>query len=113
MHSVLDFLPEIPYPLHPQKESTRNIHKVQMPKGECMEKPKLLDQVRARIRVKHYSKRTEDAYTDWIKRFVLFHHMRHPEEMAENEISQFLSHLAVDLNVSASTQNLALNALPL
>jgi integron integrase len=76
-----------------------------------MEKPKLLDQVRARIRVKHYSKRTEDAYTDWIKRYVLFHHMRHPEEMAEKEISQFLSHLAVDLNVSASTQNLALNAL--
>jgi hypothetical protein len=59
-------------------------------------KPKLLDQVREVIRCKHYSIRTEQAYCDWIKRFILFHRKRHPAEMAEAEISAFLTHLARD-----------------
>jgi hypothetical protein len=68
-------------------------------------KPKLLDQVRNAIRVKHYSIRTEEAYVDWIRRFILFHNKRHPAEMAEAEVAQFLTHLARDANVAASTQN--------
>src|SRR5947207_10403694 len=74
-------------------------------------KPKLLDQVRDIIRRKHYSIRTEQAYIDWIRRFILFHGKRHPAEMAEEEVAQFLTHLARDLNVAASTQNQALSAL--
>jgi len=74
-------------------------------------KPKLLDQVRDTIRRKHYSIRTEQAYIDWIKRFIIYHGKRHPREMAEEEIADFLTHLARDLNVAASTQNQALSAL--
>jgi integron integrase len=74
-------------------------------------KPKLLDQVRQAIRARHYSDRTEKAYVHWIKRFVLFHNKRHPLEMAEPDIAQFLSSLATEGRVSASTQNQALNAL--
>jgi integrase len=73
--------------------------------------PKLLDQVRSAIRVKHYSIRTEETYVNWIKRFILFHHKRHPQEMNSPEIEQFLTHLAVERNVAASTQNQALAAL--
>ncbi len=73
--------------------------------------PKLLDQVRDRIRVKHYSIRTETQYLQWIKRFILFHDKRHPRDMAAPEIEAFLTHLAVVGNVSASTQNQALSAL--
>jgi len=73
--------------------------------------PKLLDRVRWRLRVKHYSIRTEQAYVDWIRRFILFHHKRHPNEMREPEITQFLTHLAVQKNVAASTQNQAFAAL--
>lgn len=73
--------------------------------------PKLLDQVRARLRVKHYSIRTERSYVDWIKRFILFHGKRHPKDMGAPELEAFLSHLAVDRNVSASTQNQAKSAL--
>ena len=76
-----------------------------------MEKPKLFDRVRAVARVRHLSLRTEQAYSDWIKRFILFHRKRHPEEMGTEEIRQFLSHLAVDGKVAASTQNVALCAL--
>ncbi len=72
---------------------------------------KLLDQVRDAIRLKHYSIRTEQAYVDWITRYILFHHKRHPKEMGVPEIQDFLTHLAVNLNVSASTQNQALCAL--
>ena len=72
---------------------------------------KLLDQVRDRIRVKHYSRRTEEAYVDWIRRYILFHHKRHPNEMGIAEIEAFLTHLAVQKNVAASTQNQALSAL--
>jgi len=76
-----------------------------------MSAPKLLDQCRSIARVKHYSRKTEDAYVGWIRRFIFFHNKRHPNEMAENEIRQFLAHLAVDLHVSASTQTVALSAL--
>ena len=74
-------------------------------------KPKLLDQVRDVIRRKHYSIRTEQAYIDWIKRFIIYHGKRHPAEMAEEEVAEFLTHLARHLNVAASTQNQALSAL--
>jgi integron integrase len=73
--------------------------------------PKLLDQLRARIRVKHYSIRTEDQYAFWVRRFILFHGKRHPREMGAPEVEAFLSDLAVNGRVSASTQNQALSAL--
>jgi site-specific recombinase XerD len=73
--------------------------------------PKLLDQVRDVIRCKHFSLRTERTYTDWIRRFILFHGKRHPKEMAEPEVTKFLTSLARDGNVAASTQNQALSAL--
>ena len=76
-----------------------------------MEEPKLLDQASALMRMKHLSNRTEEAYLHWMKRFILFHHKRHPKDMGEKEISDFLTHLAMDLNVSAATQNQALNAM--
>jgi hypothetical protein len=72
--------------------------------------PKLLDQVRDRIRVKHYSIRTETQYVQWIKRFILFHNKRHPKKWGA-EVEAFLTHLAVEGGVSASTQNQALSAL--
>ena len=74
-------------------------------------KPKLLEQVRNAIRARHYSDRTEKAYVHWIKRYIFFHDKRHPAEMAEPEIGRFLSSLATDGHVSASTQNQAFNAL--
>lgn len=73
--------------------------------------PRLLDQVRNLIRARHYSIRTEQAYVDWIRRFVLFHDKRHPLDMGATEVEIYLTHLAVTRNVSASTQNQALNAL--
>ena len=73
--------------------------------------PKLLDQVREAIRTRHYSRRTEESYVAWIRRFILFHGKRHPSEMGRSEISRFLSSLAVEAKVSASTQNQALSAL--
>ncbi len=76
-----------------------------------MSSPKLLDQVRTVARLKHYSRKTEDAYRSWIRRFILFHQKRHPKEMGENEIRQYLAHLAVDRHVSASTQTVALSAI--
>jgi site-specific recombinase XerD len=73
-------------------------------------KPKLLDEVRQAIRMRHYSPRTEETYVHWIKRFIFFHNKRHPAEMAEPEVARFLSNLATESHVSASTQNQALNA---
>ncbi len=73
--------------------------------------PRLLDQVRARIRVKHYSIRTEQAYVDWIRRFIRHFGKRHPKDMGAEEVAAFLSHLAVAGRVSASTQNQAKSAL--
>ena len=72
-------------------------------------KPKLLEQVKQAIRTRHYSDRTEKAYVHWIKRYIFFHNKRHPQEMGEAEIAQFLSSLAMQGQVSASTQNQALN----
>lgn len=74
-------------------------------------KPKLLDQVRNHLRVLHYSIRTEDAYVNWIRRYILFHNKRHPLEMGEAEVEAFLTHLAVENQVAASTQNQALAAI--
>jgi integron integrase len=71
----------------------------------------LLDQVRERIRVKHYSIRTETQYVQWVRRFILFHGKQHPRDMGAAEVEAFLTHLAVDGHVSASTQNQALSAL--
>ena len=73
--------------------------------------PRLLDRVRAALRLRHYSRRTEDAYVAWIRRYVLFHGKRHPAEMGATELTAFLSSLAVDRRVAASTQNQALSAL--
>ena len=72
---------------------------------------KLLDQMRLAIRLRHLSQRTEQAYINWSRRFILFHHKRHPKEMGAEEIRAFLTHLAVNSRVAASTQNVALNAL--
>jgi integron integrase len=73
--------------------------------------PKLIEQVRNVMRFKHYSLRTERTYWDWIERFIRFHGMRHPKEMGEAEVGAFLTHLARDGQVAASTQNQALSAL--
>ena len=82
-----------------------------LPPAPRPDNPKLLDRVRDAIRLKHYSIRTEQAYTDWIRRFILFHGKRHPSAMGEMEVTEFLTHLARDQNVAASTQNQALSAL--
>ena len=73
-------------------------------------RPKLLDQVRHAIRMRHYSRRTEKTYADWIRRFIIFHHKKHPKTMGAPEITAFLSWLATTRRVSASTQNQALSA---
>jgi len=73
--------------------------------------PKLLDQVRAVIRSKHYSRRTEETYIDWITRYVRFHELRHPRELSSADITAFLTHLAVERDVAAATQNQARSAL--
>ncbi|MFZ5593977.1 MAG: integron integrase [Pseudomonadota bacterium] len=73
--------------------------------------PKLLEQVQTKLRVKHYSIRTERAYLDWVKRYILFHQKKHPAKMGAPEVEAFLSHLAVEGNVAASTQNQAKSAL--
>ena len=74
-------------------------------------KQRLLDQVRDAIRLKHYAYSTEKTYVYWTKRFILYHNKRHPKKMGEKEISEFLTYLAVEENVAASTQNQALSAL--
>ncbi len=74
-------------------------------------KPKLLDTVRTLMRLKHLSLRTEEAYVAWIKRFIFFHGKRHPKEMGATEITAFLSYLAEEQGISASTQNVAFSAL--
>ena len=69
--------------------------------------PKLVQQVRDLIRTLHYSQRTEESYVSWIKQYILFHDKRHPTQMGADEVSQFLTYLAVQRRVVASTQNLA------
>jgi integron integrase len=73
--------------------------------------PRLLDRLRQAIRVRHYSIRTEETYVQWARRFILFHRKRHPSSMGAEEVNAFLTHLAVTINVSASTQNQALSAI--
>ncbi len=73
--------------------------------------PKLLERLRVHLRTRHYSLRTEAAYVDWVRRFILFHDKRHPQDMGPAEVEAFLSHLAVDRQVAASTQNQAKSAL--
>jgi len=80
-------------------------------KSTTIKPPKLLDQVRDKLRVKHYSIRTEQTYVDWIKRFIFFHGKRHPKDMGARDVEAFLTHLAVAGKVSASTQNQAKSAL--
>jgi len=76
------------------------------------QKPKkLLDQVRDAIRLKHYAYRTEQSYVDWARRYILFHNKTHPKDMGENEVQEFITYLASERKVSASTQNQALSAL--
>ena len=74
-------------------------------------KSPFLEEVREIMRVQHYAIKTEQAYVEWIKRFILFHQKRHPDEMGESEIAAFLTHLVVDRNVAPATQGQALNAL--
>jgi integron integrase len=74
-------------------------------------KPRFLDGVRSRLRTEHYSRRTEEAYVGWIRRFILFNGKRHPSQLGEAEVTRFLSHLAVERKVASSTQNQALSAL--
>ena len=76
-----------------------------------MEPPRLLARVRDRIRFKHYSIRTEEAYVDWIRRFIVFHDKRHPSELNASDVEAFLTDLAVARHVSASTQNQAKSAI--
>ncbi|MFQ5677819.1 MAG: phage integrase N-terminal SAM-like domain-containing protein, partial [bacterium] len=76
-----------------------------------VKQPKLLDQLRNVIRLRHYSIRTETVYTQWVMRFILFHNKRHPKEMGRLEVEKFLTDLAVNKKVAAATQNQALNAI--
>jgi integron integrase len=73
--------------------------------------PKLLDQMRDKLRLKHYAYKTERSYLNWTKRFILFHQKRHPQEMGTVEVEAFLTHLATELHVAASTQNQAFSAI--
>ncbi|MBZ0181510.1 MAG: integron integrase [Melioribacteraceae bacterium] len=73
--------------------------------------PKLLDKVKIDLRTKHYSKKTEEAYLSWIKRFIIFNDKKHPSEMEADDIKKFIKYLAMDQKVSSSTQNQALNAI--
>ena len=75
------------------------------------ERPKFLEQLRQRLQARHYSPRTQDAYVGWARKYIVFHGMRHPSEMGADEVRAFLTYLAVDRGVAASTQNQALAAL--
>jgi hypothetical protein len=81
------------------------------PRAATPPPPRLLDRVRTEIRTRYYSLRTEDAYVDWVRPFILFHGKRHPQEMGAEEVGQFLSWLATERQLSASTQNQAKAAL--
>jgi hypothetical protein len=73
--------------------------------------PRLLDRVRGVLRARHFSRRTEEAYVAWIRRFILFHGKRHPDGLGASEVAAYLSHLATRCQVSASTQNQAFSAI--
>jgi site-specific recombinase XerD len=85
--------------------------KTAFPHSALTPAPKLLDRVRDKIRLKHYSLRTEQTYVDWIRRFILHHGKRQPGDMGAAEVEAFLTHLAVAGKVAASTQNQAKSAL--
>ena len=87
------------------RESLPQQKSLQAPEKELAPNPMLLDQVRQAIRKRHYSHKTEEAYVGWIKRFIHFHDKCNPSEMGEKEIGEYLSSLATDFRVSASTQN--------
>ena len=82
-----------------------------MTKARTKKESPFLNRLRDIIRTKQYSIRTEKSYVDWVRRFILFHNKRHPEELGETEVGDFLTYLAVKRQVSPSTQNQALNAL--
>ncbi|MBI2536452.1 MAG: phage integrase N-terminal SAM-like domain-containing protein [Gemmatimonadetes bacterium] len=75
-------------------------------RGPVQQKTKLLSSLRANLRLRHFSPRTEEAYVSWVRRFVRFHGLRHPAELGEREVVGFLTHLSVERRVSASTQGL-------
>lgn len=106
--------PKTPLYIVPSNRTSRQQKQVGSPRPSVVPdrpKPKLLDQLREAFRSRHYSRRTEQTYCHWVKQFIFFHNVRHPAEMAEPEMNQFLTHLAVKEHVSASTQNQALSAL--
>ena len=82
-----------------------------VPFPESGSRPRLLDRVRQTIRMRHYTRRTENTYVHWIRRFIVFHNKKHPATMGTPEIGAFLSWLATSQRVSASTQNQALSAI--
>jgi len=84
---------------------------IQSRSEKAAQSTRLFERIREVMRLHHYSKRTEEAYLQWIKRFVYFHKKRHPRKMGAEEITAYLTHLAVNRKVSASTQNQALNAI--
>src|SRR5437762_3344594 len=94
--------------LNPSRPPTDNPTDSRAPVGPPP--PRLLDQLRGKVRLLHYSKRTERAYVDWVTRYILFHDKRHPKEMGGTEVEAFLTHLAVHGRVAASTQNQAFSA---
>jgi integron integrase len=105
----------VPFPSSPPvalPESAPGVRPVLRPVNQAdPPPPRLLDRVRQALRTRHYSRRTEKAYVGWIRRYILFHHKRHPAEMGAREVTQFLTSLAVERKVAASTQNQALGAL--
>jgi integron integrase len=109
--AIVQELPPSNPPSALRNPQSRQPLQIENQQSKIQNSPRLLDSVRQHLRVKHYSIRTEQAYVDWIKRFILFHGKRHPKEMGEREITAFLTHLAVNRNVAASTQNQALSAL--
>src|SRR6266852_9008792 len=91
-------------------ESTKSL--IALPPGGVeLRRPRLLDQVHEAIRRRYFSRRTEEAYVHWIKRFIYFSGRRHPAALGEAEVTRFLNHLAAERKVAASTQNQALSAL--
>jgi hypothetical protein len=96
------------YPVEAGNARTRTVRESVPP---VLPKPRLHDRVREALRVRHYSRRTEEAYVAWIRRYIFFHGERHPAELSGPDVTRFLSALAVEKHVAASTQNQALSAL--
>ena len=103
--------PTLSYVVLPEGTRRGSVFTVHETGAPVLPKPRLLDRVRAALRIRHYSRRTEKAYVAWILRYILFHGKRHPVEMGAPELTRFLSSLAVDRKGAASTQNQALSAL--